>query len=255
MSKSIISLGSGCDVATVLKNLGIRKDKYPFDWIWNFDEGLKAVTSIIESDFRLIQSRDSYIYTSHHTWPDKQTLVYKAYPGIAHIHSNPYESPADLTDFNRRIERFRSLLKCSDTQTTFVFYQPYTPEREPSDQALANVIQGLRDEATSFINVIQQKYPDKPFKLVCLLALPAETIGTATRYESLQRLPELSEEIVSFDIAPIREDVSASQRRAWLKAWFSALERTHAISRYDRYLSSFRKMHFQIDKKLKKKFV
>ena len=186
-------------------------------------------------------------------WPTTQVLAFKAYPKIVHLHSNPYENKVELTNYNLRINRFKELLKNSDIQTTFVYYRICKVETGQFDRALANTINILREETVRFTKIMEHKYPSKPFRLVSMLALPSGVLAMPSLYlSSLRTLQNVSDQNIAYDVVPIREDGQCQQRKTWLSTWYSALERTGAISRYDRYFAATRKLHYRSRRRLEK---
>jgi hypothetical protein len=110
----------------MLREMGIRKDAYPFDWLWNLDDGLRSVTHMIATDFAGALAANPYRRKAHYRVPGFP-VVYGDYPSIIHMHSNPLESASDDATMRRRVERFTSALSSSDT-LHFVYYKNFNEE-------------------------------------------------------------------------------------------------------------------------------
>jgi hypothetical protein len=182
--KVIISLGGGCLIATELRAFYLRQCSLPFDWLWNFDDGLGAVTGIINNDFAEIVSEDGYTYSSqHYMWPDKEMLVFAKYPNVALIHSNPLKSEHDQDALIRRVARFKELLS-SQLPITFIYFRDYIYYREQVNNQAYNKIEvaaetwkKLTEESEAFIEMIARKFPINNFVLLSLFLAPPEIVA------------------------------------------------------------------------------
>jgi hypothetical protein len=174
MRKVIISLGGGCDAATVLECLRLRKKSYPFDWLWNLCDGLKSVELIIKSNFSNILERNDFIYAKHYRWKDEEKLVFRSYPNIIHLHSNPYENDEDLATFNRRINRFKDELN-NGNEIYFIYYRSFSEAViRFANASVESVLANLIEESESFCKTLNLTYPNKTFKLLSLIIFKSE---------------------------------------------------------------------------------
>lgn len=104
-----ISLGSNCTPAYVLREIGLRKASYPFDWILSIDG--KKLIEILEDNF--LHFLDLEYLIPH---PVSEILIHKYYHlefthekkagGLPYFDDNLEQF---LGVYQRRIERFRSL--------------------------------------------------------------------------------------------------------------------------------------------------
>lgn len=226
-----VSLGGGCDVATNLKKLGLRLEPYPFDWLWNLDAGLDYVSKIIATDFKHLSNKDDYIFASHQISPGEKFLIFKNYPKIAHLHSNPYENDDVLEDYKVRINRFRKLISNTNEKATFIYYR----NADVAEDNLANSLQSelayLKREAALFEDMMARIHPQKPFILVSLLAISDDCFDNHSLKEDLRHICAAGRSArVTFEIVPLRDDRHPEKLKAWSGEWCTALKRAKAIS-------------------------
>lgn len=168
----VISLGGDCTVATVLREMGLRRIAYPFDWMFSsFD----AVYKSIEDDFRL------FLDPATLKVADDKRIVINAY-GIKFVHDFPtINHSAALSDsethgwaeirkdwrnfiapirekYQRRIERFKAALNGFD----HVFLIRYTVTRADIDKIV------------EFKNMLITRYPNLKFTIVAVGGSPGE---------------------------------------------------------------------------------
>lgn len=170
MKKQVISLGGGCDIAMNLERLGFKKESLFFDWLWNLNSGLEAVNNIIKNDFYGVIKPDSYEKRLHYRFHSQEVVVYKHYPLIAHLHSNPLNNEYDHDTLVRRINRTKELFSVPDRHLVFIYYLNYEEFKrcmnEPSlDYAISKIIR----EGNEFVEIFTGKYPYKKFRLVLVV--------------------------------------------------------------------------------------
>lgn len=101
----VISLGFSCLVSYQLKEMGLKKASYPFDWIFSNE---KVVIDCLENNFKNFLNRDCFIdYPSDNT---KKCLGHKLYDFKMFNHHNPRDFQEDFDYFKRCIERFKTAL-------------------------------------------------------------------------------------------------------------------------------------------------
>ena len=170
MKHIFISLGSACDAALMMQFLGIRYKSYPFDWLWNFEGGLTAVTEIIKSDFSEITAKNSYLENQHYRFSELVT-VYKAYPTIVHLHSDPLQNEEDHNTLLHRIERFKGALEDASFKH-FIYYRSLEEDIiNGKSKDLNDSFHRLIDEGIFFLEMIKKKYPQLSGKIHLLLVL------------------------------------------------------------------------------------
>lgn len=151
---TVVSLGGGCDVATILGDFGVRRASLPFDWLWNLDTGLETVCDIIVDDFAQILKPDSYGLTEHYRFPSRLSVTYGSYPSVVHMHSDPFRVPEDHATLVRRIQRFRRTLQDAP-HITFVYYRCLEEGRiKRSDSTLRDEFVRLQTEGARFSEAI-----------------------------------------------------------------------------------------------------
>lgn len=180
-----ISLGAACDAANAIKRLGLRRRSLPFDWLCNLYHGLDAVTDMIEKGFEMVGPNSSYILAKHYRF-SQEKIVYKAYPRLVHMHSNPLACRDDHEALLRRIERFQRVLN-GRKKVNFVYYRCY---EEDSLGGLAETagdsLNLMLAEAKRFLAVLERMYPDfsKSVKITLVLEtserIPYDTYNSKT---------------------------------------------------------------------------
>ncbi len=100
------SLGPQCHSSNILKRLEIKKESYPFDWIFS---NLKNVEHAIKDDFKIFLDKQYYTNID----PDSKTQSHSYYfenGGSMFNHHNPLNK-IDYDYFLRCVNRFNTLLK------------------------------------------------------------------------------------------------------------------------------------------------
>lgn len=170
MKHVYISLGSACDTAMILDRMRLRKKSYPFDWLWNLDSGIDFVADAIKSDFSKILMQDSYCKRDHWRLSDK-VLVYKDYPLVVHMHSDPLSRIEDHDDLVRRIKRFRELMN-SNAKLHFVYYRNYYEDTlKNSTISPMDSLRVLVSDGVQFLRVMDEKYPHHTKNISLLLVM------------------------------------------------------------------------------------
>ncbi len=114
-----ISLGGACAPAINLRNLGLRTQAYPFDWIISpFESLYQALNEDFKyflEDTRIVPKKtgviDHYHFYFTHDW-QKKSLA----PDESIIHPDWEKSlPAVKEKYQRRIDRFRKACRGSET--------------------------------------------------------------------------------------------------------------------------------------------
>ncbi|AFY37750.1 hypothetical protein Lepto7376_1401 [[Leptolyngbya] sp. PCC 7376] len=227
MKKHIyISLGAACDAAQNLNFLGLRHCSYPFDWLWNLDLGLTAVTQIIEQDFEKITFQDCYIELPHYRFPDPM-VVYKAYPTIAHLHTNPLEDSDAHQTLCRRIERFQKELN-SDTIKHFIYYRNFNNDLFDQHATLEDTLKKLLNEGEIFIEMLQKKYPEAAKRASLLLVLQTRPLDqnqaqklTSHYRQKIRKKARFDKIILACSLN--RNDNEIALKEQWKRQWETLL--------------------------------
>lgn len=117
MASYICSLGSHCQTANTLKKLSLKKNSYPFDWIFSNPE---MVTSCIEDDFTC------FLDKSQHISRGPNLSGHKIYGNIFNHHNITKEE--DYLYFTRCVNRFKQLLKKDEDKIFFMILPWGLPE-------------------------------------------------------------------------------------------------------------------------------
>ncbi|WP_320188238.1 DUF1796 family putative cysteine peptidase [Agrobacterium rosae] len=174
MGHQYISLGAACNAATMMKIAGLRRASYPFDWLLNLEDGLTAVTAIINDDFKEISSADCYEVV-HYAQVGSAVPVYRQYPRTYHVHSDPRQNQDAHEDMVRRCDRLRQVLKSTD-HLHFVYYRNLSACRgDRSGVSAATVYEQMTAEASQFLSTISSRRRGKTSLLLILEADDEDT--------------------------------------------------------------------------------
>jgi len=237
VKRVVISLGGGCDVSLQLQKYNLRKVSLPFDWLWNLDGGLGVVDELLSSRFSQARRRCDFEYADHYKWPGEKTLVFKKYPKVAFIHSNPLESKSDFESFNRRIDRFFEILDAPDVAVIFVYYRQNNEAGCLGEDALSNM-DLLSLESETFMKNMRYLYPEKSMRLISLFEAEKEIIFTDSARTKLDRLNDCwKSESIAFDFILPRSDLDQELRKEWHNKWYDVLKSNGLIHGFSRYLA------------------
>jgi hypothetical protein len=120
------SLGGLCHSAQLLKINDLKKESYPFDWIFS---SLPMVEHCIKDDFKTFLDKSQYIdYTTNITLKETQCehrfygkMLGNPEHNIIFNHHNPLSNENDYAYFERCVNRFRDLLKSTKNKRFLLF--------------------------------------------------------------------------------------------------------------------------------------
>jgi hypothetical protein len=169
-----IPLGAACDSALCLNNLNLRKNSYPFDWLWNLDTGLFEVTKIIKSDFYSVKSSSAYRLTPHYRFEGGDVTAYTEHLKIVHLHSDPLTNVVEHKTLIRRANNFISTMEGPSFK--HFFYYRNTNEDILANNANSNEesIELLISEGENFIIEMKKKHPEQCGNFDLMLTLQVE---------------------------------------------------------------------------------
>lgn len=198
----------------MLEKMRLRRKALPFDWLMNHDLGLSAVTDMIRDDFQHVINQSDYIKADHHRFDDKM-IVYKSYPPIVHLHSNPLEKTADHDVLKRRFERFRNLLH-SKHGLHFIYYQNFTEERiENADLRAEQCLENMLRQAKDFLALLSF-IPDERISLLLVIEADAHDMGNIP---SLVSQISLNDDRISLGYNINRNDKDPVAKKIWFDKW------------------------------------
>ena len=192
MEEIFVSLGSGCAVSQRLNEAGLRKQSYPFDWLWNLEGGLEVVNDIIGNDFFQFIYRSNLVTENHYRW-NKKVIINRFYPNIAHIHSDPQNNEKDYQSLLRRVKKIRDLLN-GKSNIQFIYFrsiEEFDPSTKHKEYSLTYCFERLLQESTEFIKIIKNKYPSLQFKLlsICMISNQQEIVYTENEIKRYKNIP------------------------------------------------------------------
>lgn len=167
-----ISLGGACGPAIMLRQLGLRTEAYPFDWIISsFESFQKAFLSDFEFFLTHLTERtdkigviDYYGFHFTHDWPTVNA------PNIDSLHADyvgnyklisTWETTVPLVKekYKRRIERLKKICQGS---SKVIFIREITGNPPQSD------LHPHQQEAVMIRDLFRTKYPNLDFMIVAL---------------------------------------------------------------------------------------
>jgi Putative papain-like cysteine peptidase (DUF1796). len=168
----IVSLGSDCMISITLRENGLRKAAFPFDW--NFSLLLDKVILLLDEDFEhflspqhLTLNRDGQGKNNRYVVEFKHDSSFVDSRGVLSF---------DIWDkYQRRIARFRALRnypgKVVFIRSTFDYYR--FPFYDYGDEKMAKID---RKEAEALKEALKRYFPGLDFTLVTInYGAPAET--------------------------------------------------------------------------------
>jgi hypothetical protein len=144
----IIPIGIDCGVATFLKEYNLRTMSLPFDWIMTY----KGVSSIIKNKFHNFLPKPS---------PTKSTKDLITPEGIRFVHD---DFPQNTEKYERRINRFHTLLSSPPSQITFIRKGHLIHNHTESD--IVNEV----DDIIKLDEYLSSKYPNLVYKIILTLS-------------------------------------------------------------------------------------
>lgn len=112
--RHVCSLGSLCQSSRLLQDTGLKRESYPFDWIFSNPTNIER---ILDDDFGLFLQRELLVGDG----PDK--CSHSVYGERMFNHHNPRDSDEHYMYFTRCVGRFRALL-ARDVSKLFVLTFP-----------------------------------------------------------------------------------------------------------------------------------
>ncbi|MUK26515.1 DUF1796 family putative cysteine peptidase [Aliivibrio fischeri] len=218
MKDVYISLGSACDVSIMLNSLGLRNQSYPFDWLWNLDSGLSALIPIIESDFKDVRDRSSYVWGEHYRF-DEQVLLYRCKPSIVHLHSNPSDNKKDHETLCRRYDRFIDEMS-STNRKNFIYYRSVEEDSlNGKSDSIEDSIRLLILEGVEFIELMLIKHPNIKGKINLSLVIQSDVSIPFGMIGRLSREFRLNNNIIRVSNTINRDDTSLFKMLRWKLKW------------------------------------
>lgn len=179
-----VSIGSWCNVSLNLRNLGLRKSAYPFDWIASVD--CEKLLEIFRTDFRFFLD-DAYLFI-------KDNHIFNSYYNLEFPH-DLFTDPITIHQWNnfkdkytRRIQRFKEL----ETHLGKVYFirSAFGYSNEPTRYFKCSENITISDDYSwRLFYALKERFPALDFTLVILdSAHPKKKLS-----ENLLRLHEVSD--------------------------------------------------------------
>ena len=166
----LISLGQNCSISWYIKDIGLKRASYPFDWLVTSPA---ILLHVLDDDFRTLLDQSQMI-------PMLNDSGSRVYHTQIYGHRNPAGNDADYAYYQRCVQRLRDRLAKPD-HITFVgivlnehtkrkrisrwFTQSFAPPKVQSFEHWRPVVAALRQRHPDARFVLMEQYTDVPFKL------------------------------------------------------------------------------------------
>lgn len=162
-----VSLGSTCEVAHHLRELGLRKAAFPFDWIKSIDNF--GFIMLLKDDFR-------YFLDEKYLEPYSNGTLLNTFYKLAYPHEGKWKDLSDLENnealeafkskYKRRINRFRSL---GNYKGKVYFLRAAYPNAEFTEYYQDKGNMWIYDDWTFLLyEVLKTQFPKLNFHLVII---------------------------------------------------------------------------------------
>ncbi|WP_296101485.1 DUF1796 family putative cysteine peptidase [uncultured Agrobacterium sp.] len=220
MAHRYISLGSACNAATMIRKAGLRRASYPFDWLLNVDDGLKAVSEIVRNNFEEASKPESYLVVFHPP-AGRAVPTYKLYPKTFHVHSDPVADPNHHAEMLRRFDRMREALRSRD-HLHFLYYRDYSTYRESNPGTTAHeIVHIMEAEVLEFLALVEGMRAGKTTVLVVVESLVEHEDETRSAVDSFTP----SDNRLTFGKTVARYDEVPALNARWEREWINLLAR------------------------------
>lgn len=224
MAHRYISLGSACNAATMIRKAGLRRASYPFDWLLNEEDGLRAVTKIVQDDFEHASNADNY-FTKFHPPAGRVVPTYKSYPRTFHVHSDPVADPSHHQEMVRRFARMREALRSRD-HLHFLYYRDYSVYRRENPGAkAADLVRAVDAEVLEFLELITDIRGGKTTILAVVESLIEDEQETTIAVNGFRP----SDPRITFGKTVARYDDVPALHTRWEREWINLLARRTAM--------------------------
>lgn len=102
MYNYVCSLGTHCHTSTNIKNMGLKKMSFPFDWIFSNTD---MIIDCIADDFKIFLDKSHYVSMS----PEIR-CTHNIYGSLMFNHHDPLKNVHEYEYFVRCVNRFKALL-------------------------------------------------------------------------------------------------------------------------------------------------
>ena len=143
----IIPIGVDCGVADFLKRYNLRHVSSPFDWVVTYN----GVSACIDDGFK-------------HFIPISTDRINK-YNIYFHHDFAPETYAADKVKYNRRIERFKSMLESSTEEHIFI-RKGHAPHHHGEHSGKYTVIKSDIEDVADLDRILAIKYPSLKYKII-----------------------------------------------------------------------------------------
>lgn len=113
--RHVCSLGSVCQSSRLLQDIGLKRESYPFDWIFSNPINIER---ILDDDFFQFLNREQFVGIG------PEQCSHSVYGDSMFNHHNPKDNEAHYLYFTRCVRRFRALLGRRDASKLFVMTFP-----------------------------------------------------------------------------------------------------------------------------------
>ena len=128
----VCSLGNFCQSSQLLKDTCLKKESYPFDWIFTNSAN---IINILEDDFSKFLDKELYVNIYSRQFLRNRHIDYKKcghkiYHNKMFFHHNPKNNDNDYNYLIRCVDRFRKLLKKESNKLFVITFNNLTEDIE-----------------------------------------------------------------------------------------------------------------------------
>lgn len=156
----VCSLGTQCWSSQIIKNNNLKKESYPFDWVFSNPD---IIIDCLQNNFKEFLNKDNYNLDNK---SNQNINKYYYSNGLTMFyHHNPYKNK-DYEYFQRSVYRFNKLLENSNKKLFIMCLLDKKTYVEAQNERLVKNVFNLSSESAIKLNNELKKYTTN-FTLVC----------------------------------------------------------------------------------------
>ena len=147
----VCSLGTLCSSSQLCKDTGLKQESYPFDWIFSNPD---IIVDIIKDNFTNFLNKELYINSTINK------CGHALYGDNIFNHHNPKDNDEHYSYFTRCVERFRILLRKTESNKLFII--TFTNINNEIED-----IESIKNTILNFNNYISTKTTNHSIFAIC----------------------------------------------------------------------------------------
>ena len=213
---NIISLGSSCDGANILKHFNYQNENNFFDFLWNELDGLNTVSEIIKNDFKYFDNIENFTHNKNEivAWEGsiiKKKIINKFYPNLLFFHIEEELNHTHIESFKRKIKRTQEILN-NVNHKYFIYYRHYE---------YCNDLNILINETNTFSNIYKNKCNTNFTLISCIMV--HNDINKDTLNTIMNILEKNNTNNIKYSYVYKRDDYNIEKNKLSIKSWKNLL--------------------------------